>query len=113
MRFKIMNVPVEEGKTYDVNITSVGDKGDGIARVQGFIVIVPHTKKGDHVKIKVKKVLEKVSFAEVVEKLEKPARRPSKFVSINPNELKKEERAPEYNTTIEDTEDFGADLEEE
>ena len=40
------DVPVVQGETYEVTITSVGDKGDGIAKIKGFIVIVPGTKKG-------------------------------------------------------------------
>jgi len=32
--------PVEVGKEYEVDITEISRKGDGIARVQGFIVFV-------------------------------------------------------------------------
>ena len=105
------DVPVVQGETYEVTITSVGDKGDGIAKIKGFIVIVPGTKKGDYVKIKVTKVLEKVSFAQVVEKLEKP-RRSSKFVEVKTGDIE-EEKVEEYHSDIEDTDDFGEDLDEE
>ena len=33
-----MNIPVEENKEYEVLIQAVGGKGDGIARIQGFVV---------------------------------------------------------------------------
>jgi len=58
--------PVKEGEEYDVEIISVGEKGDGIAKVQGFVVVVPGAKKGDNVKVKVTAVRGRVSFAEVV-----------------------------------------------
>jgi tRNA/tmRNA/rRNA uracil-C5-methylase (TrmA/RlmC/RlmD family) len=32
--------PVEAGKEYDVQITEISRKGDGIARVQGFVIFV-------------------------------------------------------------------------
>ena len=32
--------PVETGKEYDVQITEVSRKGDGIARIQGFVIFV-------------------------------------------------------------------------
>jgi len=44
--------PVKEGETYDVSINAVGEKGDGIAKVKGFVLFVPGVKKGDYVKLK-------------------------------------------------------------
>ncbi len=64
-RFKA-EPPVKEGQTYDVEILSVGEKGDGIAKVEGFVIVVPGTKKGDKVKVRVNAVRGKVSFGEVV-----------------------------------------------
>ena len=64
-RFKA-DRPVKEGQTYDVEILSIGEKGDGIAKVEGFVIVVPGTKKGDKVKVKINAVRGKVSFGEVV-----------------------------------------------
>jgi len=58
--------PIDVGKTYDVTIEDVGKEGDGIARIEGFVIFVPNTKKGDSVRIRVTKVLRRVGFAEVV-----------------------------------------------
>lgn len=58
--------PLNVGDTYDVSIEDVGREGDGIARVEGFVVFVPSTKKGDNVKIKITKVSRRVGFGEVV-----------------------------------------------
>jgi predicted RNA-binding protein with TRAM domain len=59
--------PVEEGKEYTVTITDIGSQGDGIARVEGFVVFVPETKVGQSVKIKITRVGNKSAFAKVVE----------------------------------------------
>ena len=43
--------PVEEGKEYEVDIKEISRRGEGIARIEGFVVFVPNTKVGDHVKV--------------------------------------------------------------
>ncbi len=62
--------PVKVGDELDVKIEAVGEKGDGIAKKDGFVLFVPSTKQGDEVKIRVTRVLQKVGFAEVVGKKE-------------------------------------------
>lgn len=59
-------IPVQEGEEYDVEIEGIGEKGDGIAKINGYVVIVPNVQKGDKVKVKVNAVRGKVSFGEVV-----------------------------------------------
>jgi len=56
--------PVKVGESYDVSIDDVAKEGDGIARVEGFVIFVPQTKVGDKVKIKVNKVMRKFAIAE-------------------------------------------------
>ena len=58
--------PVKVGDEADVTIESVGAQGDGVAKVKGFVIFVPGTKKDDKVKIKITKVFKKVGFGEVV-----------------------------------------------
>src|SRR3989344_4450227 len=58
--------PVKVGDELDVKIEAVGEKGDGIAKKDGFVLFVAGTKQGDNVKIRVTRVLQKVGFAEVV-----------------------------------------------
>jgi predicted RNA-binding protein with TRAM domain len=63
--------PVEPGDTRLVEIESLGDQGDGIARVdRGFVIIVPDTEPSERVRIEVTDVRESVGFAEVVERLD-------------------------------------------
>lgn len=62
-------IPVKEGDTYEVTIENIGEKGDGIAKVEGYVIVIPKTKKGEKVRVKVTAVRGKVSFGEVVERL--------------------------------------------
>ncbi len=58
--------PVRVGDEVDVKIEAVGEKGDGIAKVKGFVLFIPNTKQGDNVKVRITRVLRKVGFAEVI-----------------------------------------------
>jgi len=121
MAFFYKQAPVQEGQELDVKIEAVGEKGDGIARVDGFVLFVPGTKTGDEVKIKVTRVLSKVGFAEVVgkssatpateqaeaapaeeEKEEKKGKKKAKKTK----EAKKEKVVEEIAEEEEDTDDF-------
>ncbi|GAD53000.1 predicted RNA-binding protein, contains TRAM domain [Halarchaeum acidiphilum MH1-52-1] len=60
--------PVSEGDIRTVTIDTLGDQGDGIAKVErGFIVIVPGTEPGDQLNVEITDVKETVAFAEPVE----------------------------------------------
>ncbi|MCU4799268.1 TRAM domain-containing protein [Halobacteria archaeon HArc-gm2] len=61
--------PVDEGERRTVDIEDIGEKGDGIARVErGYVVIVPDTEQGERVTIEITDVKENLGFAEVVER---------------------------------------------
>ena len=62
-------VPVKEGETYEVVVEGIGSKGDGIAKYQGFVIVVPGVQKGEKIKVRVDAVRGKLSFGTVVEKL--------------------------------------------
>lgn len=55
---------IEVGQEFDVTIESVGHKGDGIAKIEGFTVFVKNTEQGEQVRIKMTKVLDTVGFAD-------------------------------------------------
>lgn len=44
----------------------MGREGDGLARIENFVVFVPGTKIGDKVKIRITRVLRRMAFGEVV-----------------------------------------------
>ena len=48
--------PVEAGKGYNIQITETSRKGDGIARIRGFVIFVKGAQIGQDVKAKVKSV---------------------------------------------------------
>ncbi len=48
--------PVEAGKEYDVEITEISRQGDGIARIQGFVIFVKGAKVGEKTKVKITNV---------------------------------------------------------
>lgn len=99
--------PVEVGEELDVVIEAVGEKGDGIAKKNGFVLFIPNAKEGETVKVKVTKVLQKVGFADIVGKAEsKP--KVDRVVKEHIEEVI--EGSPEK---FEDTEDFGDEVSEE
>jgi len=60
--------PVSEGEVRDVTIETLGDKGDGIAKIErGYVVIVPDAELGDEVTVEITSVRENVSFATVID----------------------------------------------
>jgi predicted RNA-binding protein with TRAM domain len=54
------------GKEYEVEITEMSPQGEGIARIQGFVVRVADSKPGDHVKIRVTRSGGMTAKAEIV-----------------------------------------------
>jgi translation initiation factor 2 subunit 2 len=59
---------VEEGESYELRIESVGNKGDGIAKIDKYLIFVPGAVKGEIVKAKIKKISGTLAFAEIVER---------------------------------------------
>lgn len=59
--------PVESGKEYDVQVTEISRKGDGIARIQGFVIFVKDGKVGQNAKIRVTQVGNRFATAEIVD----------------------------------------------
>ncbi len=59
--------PVEEGETYEVEIEDLGSKGDGIAKIEDFVVFVPNTEVGETVEVEITSVGRRFAFGEVVE----------------------------------------------
>ena len=85
--------PVRVGDELQVMIDAVGAKGDGIARVKGFVLFVPGTRQGDSVRVKITRVLRNVGFADVLRK-----EQPAEGEAVP---------QPEPVQTYEDTENFG------
>jgi predicted RNA-binding protein with TRAM domain len=58
--------PVKVGDEYDVEISDVGAKGDGITKVENFIIFVAGTTKNEKCKIKITSVSSRFAVGEKV-----------------------------------------------
>ncbi|HYC12213.1 MAG TPA: TRAM domain-containing protein [Nitrososphaerales archaeon] len=67
------NKPVEVGKEYNVSISDTSRRGEGIARIDGFVIFVPGTKQGQNVRVKVTQVSERFASGQVVQSSGDPA----------------------------------------
>jgi predicted RNA-binding protein with TRAM domain len=57
---------VELDKEYEAEIEDTSTRGDGIAKIEGFIIFVPNTKKGEHAKFKITRVGNRFAIGELV-----------------------------------------------
>jgi len=58
--------PVEEGKEYVATIDGITRHGEGKAKIKGFTILVPCTRVGSQVKVKITEVKPNFASAEVV-----------------------------------------------
>ncbi|MFB6182734.1 MAG: TRAM domain-containing protein [Candidatus Nanohaloarchaea archaeon] len=65
-----LDKPVSEGEVVEVEVEDLGSKGDGIARVDGFVVFVPGGEVDKEYEVEVTSVGRKFAFAEIQEELE-------------------------------------------
>ena len=64
---KFLSTLIKKGQEYDVEILEIGEQRDGIARVGDFVVFVPNTKVGQHVRVHITDVKPKFAFADIIE----------------------------------------------
>ena len=84
--------PVKEGDVVSVKIEAKGKSGDGLAKVEGFVVFVPGVEVGDEVNIRISSVRRKFAIGEVTDAaVSKPAEEPKEEAA----EEKAEEAAEE------------------
>lgn len=58
--------PVKIGDELDVAISEMSRRGDGLTRIEGYVIFIPNTKQGDNVKIKITQVRPNYALGEVV-----------------------------------------------
>ncbi len=101
--------PVKVGEEYDVEISDVGAKGDGITKVENFIIFVADTKKGEKCKIKIKEVANKFAIGEKVgeasEEAEEEKEESESEVSEDETSEESEEEESEEKKSKEETEE--------
>jgi len=93
--------PVKVGEEYDVKISDVGAKGDGITKVENFIVFVPGATKGEECRVRIKEVANKFAIAEKV--------------GAASEKSASQDESEESSSSMEESEeqDFGSDADEE
>lgn len=57
---------MKENQEMEVLIDDIGSKGDGIARIERYLIFVPRGKMGERVKVKIRSVSETFAVAERV-----------------------------------------------
>jgi predicted RNA-binding protein with TRAM domain len=60
----LQTAPVKENQELEVVIDDIGSRGDGIARIQGYMIFVPNSKIGERVKVKILSVGGRFAVAE-------------------------------------------------
>ncbi len=65
---KTDDTTIEEGKSYTVEISKIGNSGEGRAFYRGFNIFVPGVKKGDTVKVMIKRIRNNTAIAEVIDR---------------------------------------------
>lgn len=62
-----MPKPVKVGDEISVKIENIAAKGDGIARVDGFVIFVKGAKEGSEVKVKITEVKARFASGEIIQ----------------------------------------------
>jgi len=62
---KAPKTPVSVGEEYKVKIEDVSRQGKGVAKIEGFVILVNNTSPGDRVMIRITKVGNGFAAAEV------------------------------------------------
>jgi predicted RNA-binding protein with TRAM domain len=59
--------PVKVGEELDVTVSEMSRRGDGVARIQGFVIFIPNAKEGTQAKIRIKEIRPSFATAELIE----------------------------------------------
>ncbi len=70
-KYKINHVgkpaPIAEGDELEVNIIDKCPNGDGMSKIQGYVIQVPNAKPRERVKIRINQVGKKIAIGEIIE----------------------------------------------
>ncbi len=95
--------PIKVGDVVEVTIEAVGEKGDGLAKISGFVLFIPGVKQGEKHTVKITRVLRSVGFAEVVTG-EAATKQPANDDAGSDDDYNEE--SSEDNQDTQDSEDF-------
>jgi predicted RNA-binding protein with TRAM domain len=66
----IQSSPVKENQELEVVIDDIGSRGDGIAKIQSFLIFVPRSKIGERVRVRIVSLTGKFAVAERMTQVE-------------------------------------------
>ena len=101
-RFDNRRPPVKEGDELELTIETIAEKGDGLAKKDGFVIFVPNTKQGEKVRVRITRVLRRVGFAEKIGEATE-----TKEVSNSTSHSNDSGGSDESRETPQDSENFG------
>jgi len=58
--------PVKVGQEVEVTIEDTSKRGDGVAKIEGYIIFVPNTHPGDTVRIRISQIRPGYAIAEKI-----------------------------------------------
>lgn len=64
---KFLSIGIKKGQKFELEIKEMGEKGDGIARIDDFIVFVKDGTAGRRVRVCIREVHPKFAFADIIE----------------------------------------------
>lgn len=59
--------PVKEGDEIELTIEAVGAKGDGIGKIEGFVIFVPNCTAGEKIRVRITQVRGRSAIGEKIE----------------------------------------------
>jgi len=75
-------VPIEKNKDYEIDITGMGYKGEGVGKIKNFTTFVEESIIGETVKIKIVKLSKKFAFGKLIKIMKPSPDRAEPFCSI-------------------------------
>ena len=62
--------PIETGEELIVEIEDIGTEGDGVARIDSFVVFVPDAELGERVSVRIVEIHDSFAIAESIDDAE-------------------------------------------
>ncbi|MEM0097549.1 MAG: TRAM domain-containing protein [Conexivisphaerales archaeon] len=59
--------PVKVGAEYELEVSEISKRGDGVARIKGFVIFIAGAQKGQKYKVKITKVGDRFAVGKIAE----------------------------------------------
>ncbi|MCL4344052.1 MAG: TRAM domain-containing protein [Thaumarchaeota archaeon] len=59
--------PVRVGAEYELEVSEISKRGDGVARIKGFVIFIAGAQKGQKYKVKITKVADRFAVGKIAE----------------------------------------------